>query len=151
MATLTLFSEHRLGTSGPGQGGKRNGHEAHGRSANIRHAPAAQWQHVALPRRDAPGQGPVQVSGVVRGPADRRVTDHIPRHGVLPGHRLIRDRWPRTLRLDETKREEDRRATWLHAVASVSYLRALRRNILTLPLKYIPSYSTPKEIKRTVA
>jgi len=64
------FAEHRVGTSGPGKSGQGDGHEANGRGADVRHAPEAQRQHTAFPRRDAPGQGPLQVSCVVRGQAD---------------------------------------------------------------------------------
>lgn len=78
-------SEYRVGASGPGESGQGDGHATYGRGADVRHAPEAQGQHVALARRDAVGQGPVQVPGLVGGPADGRVADHIPRHGLLPG------------------------------------------------------------------
>lgn len=85
---IIIVTEYRLGTSGPGQGGQGVGNEAYGRDTDIRHAPEAQRQHAALSRRDAFGQRPVQVSSVVHRQADGRVADHIPRHGLLPGHRL---------------------------------------------------------------
>jgi len=85
---LRLFSEHRMGTSGPREGGKGDVHETHGRGENLRHAPEAQGQHAAFPRRDAARQGIVQVPGVVGGSDDGGVADHIPRHQLLSGRSM---------------------------------------------------------------
>lgn len=82
-------SERRVGTGGPRQGGQGDGHETHGRGADVRHAPEVQGEHVAPARGDAAGQGPVQVSSVVRGPADGRAADRVPGHGLPPGRRRL--------------------------------------------------------------
>lgn len=77
-----------MGTSGSGQSRQRDDHEAHRRGTDVRHALETQREHVAFPRRDAAGQGIVQVFGVVRGQVNRRIADHIPRHGFLPERSL---------------------------------------------------------------
>lgn len=74
-----------MGTSGSWKSGQGDGHAANGRGADVRHAPEAQRQYAAFPRRDAPGQGPLQVSGVVCGQADGRTADGVSGHGLLSG------------------------------------------------------------------
>lgn len=65
-----MVVEYYLGTSGFRKIGQRDDHEAHGRGTNIRYASEAQRQYVAFPRRDAVGQRPVQMSGIIRRQAD---------------------------------------------------------------------------------